>query len=63
MDLVRGFCQDSSEGPSLDLPLRTLWPLVIDLDDKSVRVKFYLKDGPNKSQDFTDEYRFALSAD
>jgi hypothetical protein len=60
MSLVQGFTEDSSEGTAVNLPLRTLWPVVIDLDDCSMQVKFYTHDGPDKTLDFSKTYTFKL---
>ncbi len=60
LSLVYGFCNDSSEGPSLNLPLRTLWPVITDLDNCSMKVKFYLNDGPDKTLNFSEIFKFRL---
>lgn len=60
LSLVQGFCNDASEGPSLNLPLRTLWPVITDLDNCSMQVKFYLNDGPDKTLNFSPIYNFKL---
>jgi hypothetical protein len=44
MSLVYGYADDASEGTAKALPLRTVWSLVMDLDDLSMKIKFYTKD-------------------
>ena len=46
MSLVFGRVEEASEGGQQhDLPLRTLYTAVIDMDQQTVSVKFYLRDG------------------
>jgi hypothetical protein len=37
---------DADEGAAFPIPCRTLCPMVYDIDERSLEVKFYLKDGP-----------------
>jgi hypothetical protein len=45
--LVRtyGNTHDADEGAAAPLPLRTLYPMVYDISERTLDVKFYLKDG------------------
>ncbi len=45
LGLVYGNTNDKSEGAALDLPLRLIWTTLYDLADKTIEVRFYLKDG------------------
>lgn len=61
MSMVYGYADDGSEGPALPLPLRTVWSLVMDPDDQSMKIKFYTKDDAAlKVPLFTDYYTFKL---
>lgn len=60
LSLVQARTQDASEGSAFNLPARTLWPVVINLDDCSMQVKFYLNDGSNKTLNFSPIYTFKL---
>ncbi len=44
MSLVYGFANDSSEGAAYDLPLRTLCVTFIDVGQRAMRLRFYLRD-------------------
>ncbi len=61
MSLVYGYADDGSEGAAQPLPLRTVWSLVMDLDDLSMKIKFYTKDNAAlKIPLFSDYYTFKL---
>lgn len=61
MSLVYGFVDDQSEGTAKPLPLRTVWSLVMDVDDLSMKIKFYtVDDNTFKTPVFTDTYTFKL---
>ncbi|MDP8262072.1 MAG: hypothetical protein P9M13_02050 [Candidatus Ancaeobacter aquaticus] len=45
MALVQGKVDEASEGGHHDLPLRTLYNTVVDIDKKTIEVKFYERDG------------------
>lgn len=61
MSLVYGFVDDASEGTLTPLPLRTVWSLVMDVDDLSMKIKFYTVDNSTfKTPIFTDTYTFKL---
>ncbi|MDP8299712.1 MAG: C45 family peptidase [Candidatus Tantalella remota] len=45
MSLVYGRVEEASEGGHHDLPLRTLYTAVCDINDRSIAVRFYLRDG------------------
>ena len=46
----------------MPLPLRTVWSLVMDVDDLSMKIKFYTEDDDtNNAPLFTDAYTFRLS--
>lgn len=46
MTVAYGHTSSTAEGAGRPRPLRTIWTLLYDLDDLSIEVKFYLKDGP-----------------
>lgn len=50
MSLVYGRVDEADEGGYHDLPLRTLYTTVVDLDNRTVEVKFYTKDGETDSE-------------
>jgi hypothetical protein len=61
MSLVYGYANDGSEGAAKPLPLRAIWSLVMDLDDLSMKIKFYTKDNTAlKIPLFSDYYTFKL---
>lgn len=61
MSLVYGFANDTSEGPSKPYPLRTVWSSVMDVDDLSLKIKFYIVDNNTlKTPVFSDAYTFRL---
>ena len=61
MSLVYGFVNDASEGTARPLPTRTVWSLVMDVDDLTMKVKFYtVDDNVLKTPLFTDAYTFRL---
>lgn len=45
MALVYGRVQEASEGGHHDLPLRTLYTAVVDIDTRSMSIRFYQRDG------------------
>ncbi|MFH1878960.1 MAG: C45 family peptidase [Candidatus Omnitrophota bacterium] len=45
MSLVYGRVQEASEGGHHNLPLRTLYTAVVDLNERSISARFYLRDG------------------
>lgn len=61
MSMVYGYSNDASEGAAKPFPVRTIWSLVMDLDDLSLKIKFYTVD--HKAQQtplFTDALTFTL---
>ena len=61
MSMVYGFVNDASEGTAMPLPLRTVWSLVMDVDDLSMKIKFYTKDDVAlETPVFTDAFSFSL---
>ena len=61
MSLVYGFANDDTEGTALPLPLRTVWSLVMDANDLSVKIRFYTKDDDALGAPlFSDAYTFML---
>ena len=61
MSMVYGFVNDASEGTALPLPLRTVWSLVMDVDDLSMKIRFYTVDDDSvKTPFFTDTFTFSL---
>jgi len=66
MSLAYGHAQDKDEGAAMPLPIRTLWTMVYDVDEGSIDVKFYAKDGPTDPQTgdptliFTKPFKFKL---
>jgi len=65
MTLSYGHSQDKDEGAAVPLPMRTLWTMVYDLDEGTIDVKFYAKDGPSDAQGdptlvFTKPFKFKL---
>jgi hypothetical protein len=67
MATVYGAADDSSEGPALPLPLRTIWTLLWDLRDRTLQLRIYRHDGPADPQTgiptlvFSDPLVFSLS--
>jgi len=45
MSLVYGSVNEATEGGYHALPLRTLYTAVVDIDERAISVKFYLRDG------------------
>ncbi len=45
MSLVYGCVNEATEGGYHALPLRTLYTAVVDIDERAISVKFYLRDG------------------
>lgn len=61
MSMVYGYVNDASEGTAMPLPLRTVWSLVMDVDDLSMKIRFYTKDDEALGTPlFTDAYTFRL---
>jgi len=65
MTLSYGHSQDKDEGAAVPLPMRTLWTMVYDLDEGTIDVLFYAKDGPADAQGdptlvFTKPFKFKL---
>lgn len=44
MDLVLGAVPEAAEAFHLKIPLRTFYQIVLDKEERSIRIKFYLKD-------------------
>lgn len=44
MDMVLGAVPEAAESARLKIPLRTFYQIVLDNEDRSIRIKFYLKD-------------------
>jgi len=67
MSLVYAHTTDIAERSVGPLPHRTLWTMLYDIDERSVEVVFYLKDGPtdpatgDPSLVFTEPFRFKLT--
>jgi len=67
MSLVYAHTTDIAERSVGPLPHRTLWTMLYDIDERSLEVKFYLKDGPtdpatgDPSLVFTEPFRFKLT--
>jgi len=66
MSLVYAHTTDIAERSVGPLPHRTLWTMLYDINERSIEVKFYLKDGPidpatgDPSLVFTEPFRFKL---
>lgn len=61
MSLVYGYANDSSEGAAQPFPVRTIWSLVMDVDDLSLKIKFYTVDNTaQKTPLFTDAMTFTM---
>jgi len=61
MSLVYGYANDSSEGAAEPFPVRTIWSLVMDVDDLSLKIKFYTVDNEaQKTPVFTDTMTFKM---
>ncbi|MFC1576832.1 C45 family autoproteolytic acyltransferase/hydrolase [Candidatus Omnitrophota bacterium] len=69
MSLVYAHTHDADEGAARPTPCRTLWTMLYDVNERSVELKFYLKDGPvdpgtgDPTLVFTDLFKFELSPD
>jgi hypothetical protein len=69
MSLVKANTELAMEGVSRPLPMRTVWTSVFDLEDRSAKVSFYLKDGkkdPEKNPSglvFSPQFTFRLDRD
>ncbi|MCD4783999.1 MAG: hypothetical protein K8T10_09270, partial [Candidatus Eremiobacteraeota bacterium] len=67
MSLVAAHTIDKDEGATYPIPCRTFWRLLYDLDDLTLQVRFYLRDGKKdpKTGDptliFTKPYEFKLN--
>ena len=61
MSLVYGYADDASEGAAAPFPVRTIWSVVMDIDDLSMKIKFYTADNTAQKQPImTDAYTFKL---
>lgn len=61
MSMVYGFVNDESEGTAMPLPLRTVWSLVMDVDDLSLKIKLYTADDDSSNAPLlTDAFTFGL---
>lgn len=61
MSLVYGYTNEAPEGALLPLPLRSIWSVVMDVDDLSMKIKFYTTDNTALKQlVMTDAYTFSL---
>ena len=66
MGLVYAHTTDIAEGSVGPLPHRTLWTTLYDINERSIEIKFYLKDGPidpatgDPALVFTEPFRFKL---
>ncbi len=61
MSLVYGYANDASEGAAKPFPVRTIWSLVMDVDDLSLKIKFYtFSNDAKKTPLFTDAFTFKL---
>ena len=66
MSLAYAHTTDIAEGSVGPLPHRTLWNVLYDINERSLDVKFYLKDGPvdpstgDPSLVFTEPLKFKL---
>ena len=69
MSLVKANTDLAMEGGSRPLPMRTVWTSVFDLEERSAKVSFYLKDGkkdPEKNPSglvFSPQFTFRLDRD
>jgi len=64
MSMVYGFVNDQSEGTAMPLPLRTVWSLVMDVDDLTMKIKFYTTDDDSQGTPvLTDAYAFGLKTE
>jgi hypothetical protein len=61
MSMVYGYADDGSEGGAKAFPVRTIWSLVMDIDDLSLKIKFYTTDNvAQQTPLFTDAFTFKL---
>ena len=61
MSLVYGYADDASEGAAAPFPVRTIWSVAMDIDDLSMKIKFYTADNTVQKQPIlTDAYTFKL---
>lgn len=66
MSLVYGRVSEADEGGHHDFPLRTLYTTVVDIDNRTVEVKFYTTDGQTDPTTglteplFSKPFRFSL---
>jgi hypothetical protein len=57
------------EGAALPTPCRTLWTVVYDINERTLELKFYLKDGETDPQTgdptliFSKPFKFKLKVD
>lgn len=61
MSLVYGYADDASEGAAAPFPVRAIWSVAMDVDDLSMKIKFYTTDNTVLKQPImTDAYTFRL---
>ncbi len=61
MSLVYGYADDASEGAAAPFPVRAIWSVAMDVDDLSMKIKFYTADNTALKQPImTDAYTFRL---
>ncbi len=61
MSLVYGYADDASEGAAAPFPVRAIWSVAMDVDDLSMKIKFYTADNTAQKQPvMTDAYTFRL---
>lgn len=69
MALVYGRVEESSESGHHDIPLRTLYTAVVDIDEREMSVRFYLRDGEKDTKTgfpeliFSEPFEFKLKSD
>ncbi len=69
MSLAYGRVDEASEGGHHDLPLRTLYTAVVDINERSMRVRFYERDGKPDPETglatlvFSKPFEFKLKTD
>jgi len=66
---VYAHTHDVDEGAALPTPCRTLWPVVYDINERTLELKFYLKDGEvdpitgDPTLMFSQPFKFRLKVD
>jgi len=69
MSRVYAHTHDVDEGAAHPIPCRTLWPMLYDINERSLEVKFYLKDGEvdpttgDPTLIFSKPFKFKLKVD